>query len=91
MPHRRTHPTTTITTVYTELANIRTTPFPEGDPRNETPVPLPPDTNRARAAPAITTATSEWNDLLAPNHDHPDPSMRQGLGYAPFAFGCSSS
>ena len=137
------------------LANIRTTPFPVGDPRNEPPAPLAPDPDRAQSSaptpmcysrggvlmaddtgrwlpygalpanplnlhgipcelavgphpsllvgdpiticvedgardvllvPAITAATGEWNDLLAPNHDHADPSMRQGLGYAPFAF-----
>ncbi|MCY3923982.1 MAG: fibronectin type III domain-containing protein [bacterium] len=137
------------------LANIRTTPFPEGDPRNEPPTPLFPDTDRPQSSdatptcysrtgelladdtgrwlpygalpanplnlhgipceiavgphpsllvgdpitvcveggardgllvPAITAATSEWNNLLAPNHNNPDPSMRQGLGYAPLAF-----
>lgn len=137
------------------LANIRTTPFPEGDPRNEPPAPLFPDLLRGQSspavpmcysrdsalmaddtgrwlpygalpanllnlhgvpceiavgphpsllvgdpitvcveggardgllAPAITAATGEWNNLLAPNRTHPDPSMRLGLGYPPLAF-----
>ncbi len=36
--------------------------------------------------PAVATATSDWNDLLAPDHANPDPTLRRGLGYAPFAF-----
>ncbi|MXV90485.1 MAG: fibronectin type III domain-containing protein [Acidimicrobiia bacterium] len=142
------------------LANIRTTPFPEGDPRNEPTAPLSPSggaTGQAAAAtpqcsydgttlvdftadlwrpygripgtspvthglscdrlvavhpsllvgdaitvcvaggamddllvPAIETATGEWNDELAPDHDNLDPTLRRGLGYAPFAFDAAS-
>ena len=143
------------------LANIRTTPFPEGDWRSEPPDPLAPSGDRAgrqgatavpqcsddgttlvafagdrwrpygvvpgtspvrhglscdrRVAthpsllvgealtvcvvggakdgllvPAIETATGDWNDLLAPDHTNPDPALRRGLGYAPFAFDTTS-
>ncbi len=40
--------------------------------------------------PAIATATGDWNGKLAPDHDNPDPALRRGLGYAPFAFDTAS-
>ncbi len=40
--------------------------------------------------PAVATAAGDWNDLLAPGHANPDPALRRGLGYAPFAFDTAS-
>ena len=138
------------------LANIRTSPFPAGDPRNEPPLPLslsnsvgqsspsalPMCVDRdnkqltiagdrwlpygslsandlnlhglpcegkvavhpsllkgdpitvcirggvrdALLVPALVAATGDWNNLLAPDHQNPDPAMRRGLGYAPLYF-----
>ena len=36
--------------------------------------------------PAVAAAAGDWNDLLAPGHDNPDPALRERLGYAPFSF-----